>query len=58
MSSSFRLLEHPLMPAALHISMRSILLFFPRVARSSSSANVVVALPVPAVAASCTLRAH
>jgi hypothetical protein len=58
MSSSFRLLEHPPMPADLHISMRSVLVLFPRVSRSCSGTDVVMVLPVPAVAASCTLRAH
>ena len=52
MSSSFRLLEHPPMPAALHFSMRPAFVFFPRVSRSCSGADVVVALP--AVAARCT----
>jgi hypothetical protein len=57
MSSSFRLLEHPPMPADLHISIRSVLVLFPRVSRSCSGTDVVMALPVPAVAESCTLRA-
>ena len=54
MSSSFRFLEHPPMPAALHFSIKSVLVFFPSVSRSCSGADVVMALPVPAVAASCT----
>ena len=54
MSSSFRLFEHPLMPAALHSSMRSGNVFFLRVSRSCSRVEVVVVLPVFAVAASCT----
>ena len=37
MSSSFRFFVYPLMPAALHFSMRSGFVFFSRVTRSSCS---------------------
>ncbi len=54
MSSSLRLFEHPLMPAALHFSMRSGTVVFFSVSRSCSGVGVVAALPAHAASASCT----
>jgi hypothetical protein len=53
-SSSFRLFEYPLMPAALHFSIRSGTVVFLSISRSCSGVGVTAALPLPAASARCT----